>query len=355
MERFFMKGNEAVAEAAIRAGCRFFAGYPITPQNEIPEYMSKRLPEVGGVFVQGESEIASINMVYGAAAVGTRALTSSSSPGISLKSEGISYLAGAELPAVIINVTRGGPGLGSIQAAQMDYLQATKASGHGGFRMLVYAPETIQEACDLTVVAFEKAEEYQAPMLICMDGCIGAMMQPVVLPEMKAVEPIKLKFTAGQYINPRRKIVTSLISGEERQETFNKKLAVMYERWKETELRYEMWNTENAEIVLVAYGICSRVAKSAILNLREMGINVGLIRPITLFPFPEIAFEKLNYEKTKLLISIELSIPPQMVDDIRLSVARRAEVRYLTHSGGILITAEEIVAYVMSTVGGEKG
>lgn len=350
-----MKGNEAVAEAAIRAGCRFFAGYPITPQNEIPEYMSKRLPEVGGVFVQGESEIASINMVYGAAAVGTRALTSSSSPGISLKSEGISYLAGAELPAVIINVTRGGPGLGSIQAAQMDYLQATKASGHGGFRMLVYAPETIQEACDLTVVAFEKAEEYQAPMLICMDGCIGAMMQPVVLPEMKAVEPIKLKFTAGQYINPRRKIVTSLISGEERQETFNKKLAVMYERWKETELRYEMWNTENAEIVLVAYGICSRVAKSAILNLREMGINVGLIRPITLFPFPEIAFEKLNYEKTKLLISIELSIPPQMVDDIRLSVARRAEVRYLTHSGGILITAEEIVAYVMSTVGGEKG
>ncbi len=355
MERFFMKGNEAVAEAAIRAGCRFFAGYPITPQNEIPEYMSKRLPEVGGVFVQGESEIASINMVYGAAAVGTRALTSSSSPGISLKSEGISYLAGAELPAVIINVTRGGPGLGSIQAAQMDYLQATKASGHGGFRMLVYAPETIQEACDLTVVAFEKAEEYQAPMLICMDGCIGAMMQPVVLPEMKAVEPIKLKFTAGQYINPRRKIVTSLISGEERQEIFNKKLAVMYERWKETELRYEMWNTENAEIVLVAYGICSRVAKSAILNLREMGINVGLIRPITLFPFPEIAFEKLNYEKTKLLISIELSIPPQMVDDIRLSVARRAEVRYLTHSGGILITAEEIVAYVMSTVGGEKG
>lgn len=350
-----MKGNEAVAEAAIRAGCRFFAGYPITPQNEIPEYMSKRLPEVGGVFVQGESEIASINMVYGAAAVGTRALTSSSSPGISLKSEGISYLAGAELPAVIINVTRGGPGLGSIQAAQMDYLQATKASGHGGFRMLVYAPETIQEACDLTVVAFEKAEEYQAPMLICMDGCIGAMMQPVVLPEMKAVEPIKLKFTAGQYINPRRKIVTSLISGEERQEIFNKKLAVMYERWKETELRYEMWNTENAEIVLVAYGICSRVAKSAILNLREMGINVGLIRPITLFPFPEIAFEKLNYEKTKLLISIELSIPPQMVDDIRLSVARRAEVRYLTHSGGILITAEEIVAYVMSTVGGEKG
>ena len=346
MEKVFMKGNEAVAEAAIRAGCRFFAGYPITPQNEIPEYMSKRLPEVGGTFVQGESEIASINMVYGAAATGTRALTSSSSPGISLKSEGISYLAGAELPAVIINVTRGGPGLGSIQAAQMDYFQATKASGHGGFRMLVYAPETIQEACDLTVVAFEKAEEYRAPMLICMDGCIGALMQPVILPEMKQVKPIKLDSTAGKYINPNRTIITSLISGEDRQEKFNKSLAEMYQIWKEKELRYEMWNTENAEIVLVAYGICSRTAKAAILELERDGIHVGLIRPITLFPFPEIAFDKLNYEKVKLLVSVELSIPPQMEEDVKSSAARRAEVRSLTHAGGVLLTVEEIVEYV---------
>lgn len=208
MEKLFMKGNEAIAEAAVRAGCRFFAGYPITPQNEIPEYMSKRLPQVGGVFVQGESEVASVNMVFGAAYTGTRAMTSSSGPGLSLKSEGLSSLAGSELPAVVVNIMRGGPGVGSIQAAQMDYLQATKASGHGGFRMLVYAPATVQEAVDFTYKAFDKAMEYQAPVLISADGCIGSMMEQVTLPPMKDVEKEDLKFFAIKFLNPKRKVIT---------------------------------------------------------------------------------------------------------------------------------------------------
>jgi len=350
MERVFMKGNEAIAEAAVRAGCRFYAGYPITPQNEIPEYMSWRLPQVGGTFIQGESEVASINMVYGAAATGTLAMTSSSSPGISLKSEGISYLAGAELPAVVINVTRGGPGLGSIQAAQMDYLQATKAAGHGGFHTLVYAPATIQETCDLMGVAFEKAVQYQSPVLICVDGCIGSMMQPVSLPEMKEIKPLDLKFTASGYINPKRRIVTSLISGEERQEAFNKKLAAMYEVWKEEEVRSETWMTEDAEIVLVAYGVSARVARTAIEQLREKGIKAGLIRPITLYPFPYKLFDELDYSKVKQIVSVEMSIPPQMVEDIELGVARRAPISAVTHAGGVLITADEVVEAVEKLV-----
>ena len=353
MEKVFMKGNEAMAEAAVRAGCRFYAGYPITPQNEIPEYMSWRLPQVGGSFVQGESEIASVNMVYGAASVGVLAMTSSSSPGISLKSEGISYLAGAELPAVIINVTRGGPGLGSIQAAQMDYLQATKASGHGGFHTLVYAPSTIQETCDLLGVAFEKTVEYQCPVLICVDGCIGSMMAPVELPEMKEVKPLDLHFTASGYINPDRRIVTSLISGEERQEDFNRKLAAMYEGWKRDEVRSETYLTEDAEYVLVAYGVSARVARTAVDELRAEGIRAGLIRPITIYPFPYEEFEKLDYGTVRQIVSVELSIPAQMVDDISLGVARRAPISSVTHAGGVLMTADEVVAAVEKLAKGE--
>ena len=353
MERVFLKGNEAIAEAAVRAGCRFFAGYPITPQNEIPEYMSRRLPEVGGNFVQGESEVASINMVIGAAAAGTKALTSSSSPGISLKTEGISSLAGLELPAVIINVTRGGPGVGSIQAAQMDYFQATKACGHGGFRMLVYAPSTVQEEVDLVVTAFDKAEEYQAPMLVCADGCIGAMMEPVVLPPMREVKPMQYHFYTKEIWPEDRMIVTSILSPEENQEKYNMLKAKMYEHWDETECRVEEYMTENAEVILTAYGTSARIAKTAIGNLRRQGYKIGMIRPITISPFPYGSFDKLNYEKVKKVLCVEMSIPAQMVEDVRLAVARRAEVTTLLHSAGIIFTSDELEDAVKNLYGKE--
>ena len=353
MEKVFMKGNEAIAEAAVRAGCRFFAGYPITPQNEIPEYMSRRLPEVGGHFVQGESEVASINMVIGAAAAGTKALTSSSSPGISLKTEGISSLAGLELPAVIINVTRGGPGVGSIQAAQMDYFQATKACGHGGFRMLVYAPSTVQEAVDLTVTAFDKAEEYQAPMLVCADGCIGAMMEPVVLPEMRDVQPMKYNFFTKKIWPEDRMIVTSILSPEENQEKYNMLKAKMYEHWDETESRVEEYLTEDAEIIITAYGTSARIAKTAIQNLRSMGIKVGLIRPITISPFPYKSFDHLDYNKVKNILCVEMSIPCQLIEDVKLGVARRADVSTLLHSAGIIFTSDELEEEIIRICGKE--
>ncbi len=343
MERVFMKGNEAIAEAAVRAGCRFFAGYPITPQNEIPEYMARRLPEVSGHFVQGESEIASVNMVYGAAAAGVRAMTSSSSPGISLKSEGISYLAGAELPAVIVNVTRGGPGLGSIQAAQMDYLQAAKASGHGGFRMLVYAPATVQEAVDCTYRAFQKAEEYQSPVLVCADGCIGAMMEAVTLPEMAKAGPMKLRFFAAEAAGENRLVVTSLLTPEETQEAFNRQKAALYERWEREEVLQEEYQLEDAELVIAAYGVTARIAKTAIAILRREGIRAGLIRPITLYPFPYHSFDRLDYSRVKQILCAEMSIPCQVIEDVRVGVANRAPISTVLHSGGVLFTAEDLV------------
>ena len=321
MERVFLKGNEAIAEAAVRAGCRFFAGYPITPQNEIPEYMSRRLPEVGGNFVQGESEVASINMVIGAAAAGTKALTSSSSPGISLKTEGISSLAGLELPAVIINVTRGGPGVGSIQAAQMDYFQATKACGHGGFRMLVYAPSTVQEAVDLVVTAFDKAEEYQAPMLVCADGCIGAMMEPVVLPPMREVKPMQYHFYTKEIWPEDRMIVTSILSPEENQEKYNMLKAKMYEHWDETECRVEEYMTEDAEVILTAYGTSARIAKTAIGNLRRQGYKIGMY--VRFMAFSNGDLEAL-YDKSEGFFRRQLILqtrrkPPGREDDPFLS------------------------------------
>lgn len=346
MERQFMKGNEAVAEAAVRAGCRFFAGYPITPQNEIPEYMSRRLPKVGGVFVQGESEVASINMVFGAAATGTRVMTSSSSPGISLKAEGISYLAGAELPAVIVNVMRGGPGLGSIQAAQMDYLQATKASGHGGFRMIVFAPSTVQEAVDLTYKAFDFADRDRNPVMIAIDGCIGAMMEPVVLPKSKEAVKQKYNFMGSQCLNPNRTIVTSLLPLEEHQEAFNIKTAAIYEKWNAEEVLVEEYMVDDAEIIIAAYGTSARIAKTAIKELRKNDIKVGLIRPITIYPFPYESFQKLDYNKVTHIIDVELSIPAQMVEDVRMGVAEKAPITCVGHSAGIFVTVEEIMEAV---------
>lgn len=345
MERVFVKGNEAVAEAAVRAGCRFFAGYPITPQNEIPEYLSKRLPEVGGVFVQGESEVASINMVYGAAYTGVRAMTSSSGPGLSLKSEGLSSMAGAELPAVVVNITRGGPGIGAIKAGQMDYLQSTKASGHGGFRMLVFSPASVQEAVDLTVLAFDKAMEYQAPILLSIDGSIGNIMEQVVLPPMKDVKKEKLEFTASKVFNPKRKIASSALLPEPKQEIINYKLDKLYKHWEATEVRVEEYMVEDAEYVFVAYGTSSRVAKTVIHDLRDQGIKAGLIRPITLYPFPYESLKKLDDKQVKKVICLELSIPVQVVEDVDRGIQGRIPIETYGRAAGNIFTKEEVLEF----------
>ncbi len=342
MEKRFMKGNEAVAEAAVRAGVRFFAGYPITPQNEIPEYLSWRLPQVGGTFIQGESEIASINMVYGAAATGTRAMTSSSGPGISLKTEGISYLAAARLPALIVDVTRGGPGLGSIQPAQSDYLQATRALGHGGHRLIVFAPSTVQEIVDLTYHAFDYAERDRNPIFLLMDGCLGSMLETVELPPMIEPQPEKQgSWTLGRRNGEKR--ASHLISPiyEAGLEGLNISFAERTERWKKEDVQVEELFLDDADYVIAAYGIAARVAKQAMLELRAEGYKVGMIRPITVFPFPEESFNKLDYSRVKAVIDIEMTIPGQMAEDVRAAVANRAPVLEYGHSGGVLLNDYE--------------
>ena len=355
MEKRFMKGCEAIAEAAVRGGCRFFAGYPITPQNEIPEYLSWRLPEVGGAFVQGESEVASINMVYGAAATGKRALTSSSGPGISLKAEGISYLASAQLPAVIVNISRGGPGLGSIQPAQSDYLQATKALGHGGFRAMVFAPATLQEAVDLTYNAWDYAERYRNPVMILMDGCLGAIMEEVELPEMKNSNPEDIEDWCLDRIGDRTDshMITPILP-EPALELLNKGKAMQYKMWEMLDTKAEEFMLEDAEYVVVAYGIAARVAKEAILRLREEGYKVGMVRPITLYPFPKASLNNLDYTKVKGVIDIEMTIPAQMREDIELQVKDRCPVHEYGRSGGMLLDDEGVYEAIAEIVkGGE--
>ena len=354
MEKRFMKGCEAIAEAAVRGGCRFFAGYPITPQNEIPEYLSKRLPEVGGSFVQGESEVASINMVYGASATGTRALTSSSGPGISLKAEGISYLASAQLPAVIVNISRGGPGLGSIQPAQSDYLQATKALGHGGFRAMVFAPATLQEAVDLTYNAWEYAERDRGPVVILMDGCLGAIMEEVELPEMKELSYTNTEDWCLARVNGREEshMITPILP-ELALEMLNRFKGMTYKMWEMSDVKVEEYLVEDAEYVVVAYGIAARVAKEAINTLREKGYKVGMIRPITLYPFPKASLDNLDYNRVKGIIDIEMTIPAQMRDDIELQVKGRCPVHEYGHSGGILLDDEGVYNAIEEIVKGE--
>lgn len=350
MSRVFMKGCEAIAEAAVRAGCRFFAGYPITPQNEIPEYFARRMPEVNGAFVQGESEVASVNMVYGAASAGVRAMTSSSSPGISLKSEGISYCASARIPMVYANIARGGPGVGSIQPAQMDYFQATKASGNGGFQMFVLAPSTVQEAVDMTYRAFDLADRDRNPVLILADGVIGSMMEPVILPDMKSDEEInsiknskkdwacighQLDYKNRAWIQPGR-WQTAVLQNE------NIKADLLYKSW-ENEAEAEMYLVDDAEIILTAYGISARVAKSAVNVLRNEGIKAGLIRTITVNPFPYKAFDEIDYTKVKGILSIEMSIPAQFVKDVQTAVKERCNIETCLCSGGNVITREAIL------------
>ena len=349
-ERVFLKGCEAVGEAAVRAGCRFFAGYPITPQNDVPEFFARKLPKIGGVFIQGESEVASANMAYGAAATGYRAMTSSSSTGISLKSESISWMAGAHLPVVYANFQRGGPGIGSIQPAQQDYNQATKASGSGGFEMLVLAPSTVQEAVDLTYRAFDLADKYRNPVLLLMDGVIGTMMEAVTLPDYKSDEEVaairasKTWAATGIHDGPTRKITCGPGLGTKMKlEEWNRIDAEMYVGWKDNEVEYEDFMTEDAEIILTAYGISGRIAKSAVKVLRSQGVKAGLIRPIKVHPFPEAAFDKLDYSKIKGIVSAEMSIPALYGVDVENAVRRRAPVVNALSSGGEILERDTII------------
>ncbi len=348
--KILMKGNEAVAEAAVRGGCRAFFGYPITPQNEIPEYLSKRLPEVGGCFIQAESEVSAINMVYGAAGAGARAMTSSSSPGISLKQEGISYICGAELPCVIVNMVRGGPGLGGIQPAQSDYFQTVKGGGHGDYHMLVYAPSSVQEAVNIMYNAFDKADEYRMPVMLLGDGMIGQIMEAVELPPMKdpATFPKKEWATDGTGVGKNRRIINSLYIEPDVLEEVNHRLFKRYDTLKEKEVMCEKYLCDDAEIVIVAYGTVARISKSAVNDLRAKGIKVGLIRPITLYPYPEkIINEVAKQECVREFLTIELSMG-QMVEDVRLAVNGLKPVDFYGRTGGNVMTPDDIVNYVLA-------
>ncbi|HXY55063.1 MAG TPA: 3-methyl-2-oxobutanoate dehydrogenase subunit VorB [Nitrospirota bacterium] len=350
MPRVLITGNEALAEAAVRAGCRRYFGYPITPQNEIPEYLSRRLPEVGGTFVQAESEIAAINMVYGAAAVGERAMTSSSSPGISLMQEALSFMAASELPAVIVNMQRGGPGLGNISPSQADYFQAVKGGGHGDYKLLVYAPSSLQEVVDLTVRAFDKADEYRNPVMILGDGVLGQMMEPVELPDIKPKRVDKPWALTGAKGRPGR-VIRSLfmLPGEDGMlERHNYKLKAKYERMAEHDVMYETVLTDDAEIVVVAFGTSARIAKTALNLARQEGIKAGLIRPITLFPFPDKAIAKAAETIERFLV-VEMNMG-QMVEDVRLAVNGKAVVSFFGRPGGALLSVEDIVQAIHNAV-----
>jgi len=344
MPRILMKGNEAIAAAAIRAGCRYFFGYPITPQNEIPEYMARELPKIGGVFVQAESEVASINMVYGAAGAGGRVLTSSSSPGISLMQEGISYLAGAELPCVIINVMRAGPGLGGIQPAQADYFQATKGGGHGDYRLLVLAPSTVQEAVELTQDAFVLADKYRNPVMLLADGMIGQIMEPVDLEASPLREGNSTKdwaTTGTRDSNGRRRIINSLFLHPDELEIHVQGLYSKYARMEAEEQRHEAWLCDDAELLVVAYGTTARIARTAIAKCREEGLRVGLLRPISLYPFPSTAVATAA-KNCRGVLAVEMSMG-QMVEDVRLAVSGAKPVAFFGRTGGVVPTPEEIV------------
>lgn len=352
-EKKLMKGNEALAEAAIRGGCRYFFGYPITPQNEVPEYMSARLPELGGVFVQAESEVAAINMVYGAAGSGALALTSSSSPGISLKQEGISYIAGAEIPCVIFNMVRSGPGLGGIQPAQCDYFQAVKGGGHGDYKMLVYGPATVQEAVDIIYDAYDKAFEYRIPVMILGDGMLGQIMEAVTLPEYKDAKRFEGAAWAadGTKTGKDRRVINSLYIVPDHLEEVVHRLFDRYEVLKQKETMVEEFMCDDAEIIITAYGTVGRIAKSAINQLREKGVKAGLIRPITLFPFPEASYAKYaSKECVKKFLAVELSMG-QMIEDVKLAVNGKKPVEFFGRTGGNVMSAEDIVEVVLKGEG----
>ena len=345
MAKELWKGNEAIAEAAIRAGCDCFFGYPITPQSEVPEYMSVHLPKAGGVFVQSESELAAINMVYGAAGAGMRAMTSSSSPGISLKQEGITYLAAAELPCVIVNVMRGGPGLGTIQPGQGDYFQATRGGGNGDYRTVVLAPSNVQETADFVQEAFDIADQYRTPVVVLADGLIGQMMEPIEWhPVPRRQLPAKDWAACGKKGRSRTNVINSLFLNPEECDALNRRLTAKYADIEKNEVRWETAFCEDAEVLITAYGTPARIALTALELLREEGVKVGLFRPVTLWPFPERALRNLADEAhVKVILDVEMSSTGQMLDDVRLAVEGRKPVRYLGRAGGLLPTVEEII------------
>ena len=345
MAKELWKGNEAIAEAAIRAGCDCFFGYPITPQSEVPEYMSVHLPKAGGVFVQSESEVAAINMVYGAAGAGMRAMTSSSSPGISLKQEGITYLAGAELPAVIINCMRGGPGLGTIQPGQGDYFQATRGGGNGDYRTVVLAPSNVQETVDFVQEAFDIADQYRNPVMVLCDGLIGQMMEPIEWkPIPKRDLPPKDWAAGGRMGRENQNSITSIFLDPEECEAHNDILTAKYAEMEKNEVRWEEVQCEDAEVLITAYGTPARIALTALETLRAEGIKAGLFRPITLWPFPEKALHELaGKEHIKAILDVEMSTTGQMLDDVRLAVEGQKPISYLGHAGGIMPTVEEMI------------
>ena len=353
MSKILLHGTEAICEGAIRNGCRAFFGYPITPQNEVPEYMSVKMPQIGGVFVQAESEVAAINMVYGAAGSGTRAMTSSSSPGVSLKQEGISYIACARIPCVVVNIMRAGPGLGGIQPAQGDYFQATKGGGHGDYHLVVFDPASVQESIDLMSVAFDTADKYQCPVMIVADGMICQMMEPVVLPEMKEykVDLEKKPWAAnGHGLSKKsgRSIINSMYITTEALTEHNEVLQACYREIEANEVRYEAYNMENAEIVVTAFGTVARIAKSAIDELKEEGVNIGMIRPITLWPFPTKALHDAAVAPgVKAVLDVELNAG-QMLEDVKLAVNGENKVDFFGHYGSQMPTPEEIKAKLLS-------
>ena len=353
-DKVLMKGNEAIAEAAIHAGCRHYFGYPITPQTEIAAYMAKKMPKIGGTFLQAESEIAAINMVYGVASAGYRVMTSSSSPGIALKSEGLSYLAGSDLPALVVNVQRGGPGLGGIQPSQSDYFQATKAGGHGDFRMIVLAPASVQEMAELTVKGFELADTYRMTAMILADGTMGQMMEPVALDDLVVNSaPAKPWATTGTKMQRAHNIVNSLSLIPEELEQLN---FARYERYRyieENEVLYEEYMMEDAEICIAAFGIAARVSKNAINEARKEGIKVGMIRPITLWPFPKEVFRRAA-DKVNSFISVELSMG-QMIEDVRLATECKKPVTLCNRAGGMIPSPDQVLEAIQKAAkGGEN-
>lgn len=353
-ERIFVKGNEAVAMAAIEAGCRCYFGYPITPQSDIPECLSRELPKRGGVFIQAESEIASINMLLGASATGVRAMTSSSGPGISLKQEGISYMAGSELPGVIIDIMRSGPGLGGIDASQADYFQAVKGGGHGGYHIGVLAPASVQEMYDLTLLAFDLADIYRTPVMVLADSVIGQMKEPIV-PHPRPDTPLPPKewVVRGREEGPQR-VVKSLYLGDGELEKHNWKLHAKYREMAEKECRFEPFMLDDAELVVTAFGSAARIAKTAITMARERGVRAGLLRPITLFPFPSRAIGEITARIPRVL-DIELNTG-QMVEDVRLAVSPGTVVDFYGRppGAGSLPTPEELRDVILRTAGGGR-
>lgn len=349
-----MKGNEAFGKAAMVAGCKYFFGYPITPQSELPEYLSRELPAIGGTFVQAESEVAAINMVYGAGGCGARVLTSSSSPGIALKQEGITYCAGAEVPCVILNVVRGGPGLGSIQPSQSDYFMTTRGGGDGDYRTPVYAPASVQEACDMIMDAFDVAELYRTPVLVLLDGMIGQMMEPVDFDKPRKQRELPSKegwATTGTKGKRKPNIINSLYLSPEILEEHNYHLQRKYDVIEANELQYEMDRTEDAELVFVAYGTMARVVKNCVNEMRAEGLKVGLIRPKTVWPYPYKAFDEIPACKNLFVIEMSLG---QMVEDVKLGSNGRYPVHFYGRPGGMVPEPKEIIARAKKIMGGVK-